>query len=225
MIRPKTFMVLSLLGLSLSAMAQTNAEWRDSLSSLSRQIELNPRSVDLRLRKAAVNLQLQQWEYAIEEYNSVLANDSRNIAALYFRAYANNSLRRYDLAKNDYKDLLLISPTNLEARLGLAYTYIMLKRTTDAMDEMNTLVEQHPDSAVAYAARAGLERDLQQYDAALYDWGEAVRLSPSNADYVVSEADLLIALGRKQEAKSRLDNAVANGISRGALKEWYERCK
>lgn len=221
----KAILSVFLLCMSLMATAQTNTEWRDSLATLSRQIELNPTSVELRLRKAAVNLQLQQWEYAVEEYSKVLVSDPHNLTALYFRAYANNNLRRYDLAKNDYKDLLALTPNSLEARLGLAYTLILLKRTTEAMDEMNTLVEQHPDSAVAYAARAGLERDLRQYDAAIYDWGEAIRLSPSCAAYAVSKADLLLSLGRKKEAKSCLDEAVANGVVRGALREWYVRCR
>lgn len=205
--------------------AQTNAEWRDSLATLNRQIELNPKSVDLRLRKAAVNLQLQQWEYAVEEYNTVLLNEPRNMTALYFRAYANNNLRRYDLAKNDYEDILKTSPSNLETRLGLAYTLILLGQTTEALNQMNVTVEQHPDSAVAFAARAGLEKDMNMYDAALYDWTEAIRLSPNNTDYIVSKADILILMGRKAEAQALLDESVSRGTPRGALREWYERCK
>lgn len=208
-----------------AALAQTNAEWRDSLTTLNRQIELNPKSVDLRLRKAAVNLQLRQWEYAIEEYNTVLLDEPQNMAALYFRAYANNNLRRYDLAKNDYEDILGRSPSHLEARLGLAYTLILLERTTEALNQMNVTVEQHPDSAVAYAARAGLEKDMKLYDAALYDWNEAIRLSPENIDYTVSKADILILMGRKAEAIDLLDDAVRRGTPRGTLREWYQKCR
>lgn len=208
-----------------AALAQTNAEWRDSLTTLSRQIELNPKSVDLRLRKAAVNLQLQQWEYAIEEYNTVLLDQPQNTAALYFRAYANNNLRRYDLAKNDYEDILKRSPSHLEARLGLAYTLILMGRAAEALEQMNVTVEQHPDSAVAYAARAGLEKDMKLYDTALYDWEETIRLSPESTDYIVSKADILILMGRKAEAEALLDDTVRRGTPRGALREWYKKCK
>lgn len=208
-----------------AALARTNAEWRDSLAALNSQISHNPKSIDLRLRKAAVNLQLRQWEYAIEEYNTVLLNDPQNMAALYFRAYANNNLRRYDLARNDYEDILEKSPSNLDARLGLAYTFIRLGRTTEALDQMNITIEQHPDSAIAYAARAGLEKDMKMYDAALYDWTEAVRLSPNNTDYTVSKADLLILMGRKGEAKALLNESVRRGTPRGALREWYDKCR
>lgn len=205
--------------------AQNNKEWRDSLTVLSKQIEANPKSVNLRLCKAAVNLQLQQWEYAINEYDMILLNDPHNLTALYFRAYANNNLRRYELAKNDYEDFLKLAPSNLDARLGLAYTLIRLDRQTDAINQMNNAVEQHPDSAIAYVARAGLERDMHQYMAALYDWDEAIRLSPSKVDYIASKADILILLNRKTEAKATLDEAVKKGTPRGVLREWYNKCR
>lgn len=227
MAKLKPFFIVLLLAAAAAttASAQSNTQWRDSLTVLSRQIELNPKSVELRLRKAAINLQLQQWQYAVEEYNLVLVNDPHNATALYFRAYANNNLRRYELAKNDYQDLLMLTPRNLEARLGLGYTLQKMGKKREALDEMNTLVEQHTDSAVAYAARAGLETELKQYDAAVFDWAEATRLSPTNAAYAASEADLLLKLGRKSEAKARLDAAVARGVARGLLREWYARCR
>jgi tetratricopeptide (TPR) repeat protein len=65
-----------------------------------------------------------------------------------------------------------------------------LKRTTEAMDHLNTLVELFPDSAMAYAARASMEAEQKQYDLALFDWDEALRLQPDNADFKASKAEV-----------------------------------
>ncbi len=205
--------------------AQSQKEWRDSLETLNRQIAITPNSVELRLRKAAVNIQLQQWEYAINEYTDILLQQPDNLSALYFRAFARNNLRRYEPARSDYESVLKLAPHNFEARLGLAYTLVLLGKQADAMEQMNRLVEQHPDSATAYAARAGLERDLKQYAPSLFDWGEAMRLAPDNADYAVSKADVLLLMGKKSEAKTVLDNQVKRGVPRGTLIEWYKRCR
>ena len=78
-----------LLTVAMPVKAQTTRQWRDSLAVLNRLIEQQPSSTDLRLKKAAVNIELEQWEYAIEEYGNVLRLDSKNLAALYYRAYAN----------------------------------------------------------------------------------------------------------------------------------------
>lgn len=210
---------------SQAGQAANSQRWRDTLTVLNEQIARQPYSTDLHLRKAAANLELQQWEYAIEEYWLVLQKEPQNPAALFYRAYANSHLRRYELARTDYESLLRLSPNHLEARLGLAYVWQQTGRKRDAMEQLNLAVDQHPDSAVAYAARAALERDLKQYDIALYDWQQAMRLAPDNRDYLVSTVDVLLLLNRKKEARTLLDAAVHKGTPRGLLHKWYAKCK
>ena len=206
--------------------AQSTAQtrWRDSLSVLNQLIAVSPWSADLHLRKAAVNLELQQWQYAAEEYGLVLQHEPQNLAALFFRAYANTHLRHYDLARNDYNDLLAVVPRHYEGRLSLAYVLQQMNRRQEAIDQLNQLVEQHPDSASGYALRASLEHEARQDEAALYDWQRALTLDPKNVSYVVAETELLLALGRREEARRTLDEAVSRGIPRGLLIEWYRRC-
>jgi len=220
----KLLIMITLLA-GVSAQAQTPREWRDSVSTLLEAIRLNPKSTDLRLKKAEANINLQQWEYAIEEYGDVLRLDDKNLAALYFRAYCHTQLRHYDMAKADYEAFLAIQPQHFEAHLGLAHVLQKMGRKADILDELNLIVQQFPDSAVAYAARAAYETEQKYYDVALYDWDEALRRHPENAEYAVSKADILIGLGRRKEARETLDAAVLHGTSRGALKEWYDKCK
>ena len=72
----------------------TSKQWRDSLEVLNGQIATSAWSSDLHLRKAAVNMELKQWEYAVDEYGLVLQKEPDNPAALFYRAYANTHLRR-----------------------------------------------------------------------------------------------------------------------------------
>jgi len=210
---------------AVAAGAQTAGQWRDSLSVLNDSIRMMPHNTDLRLRKAAVNIELGQWDYAVEEYGRVLQIDSRNLAALYYRAYANTTLRHYDMARNDYETFLGIVPHHFEAQLGLAMVKRKLGRQLDTLDELNQLVQQFPDSALAYAARADYEAELGKYDVALFDWGEAISRRPLNADFVVSKTEILLRLKRYDEAWALLEEAMRRGIPRAALKEWIDRCK
>ena len=207
------------------AHAQTPQEWRDSVSTLIEQIRLHPKNIDLRLKKAEANINLQQWDYAIEEYGRVLRLDERNLAALYFRAYCQGKVHHYDLAKVDYEQFLAIQPQHFEAHLGLAHVLQKMGRKTDTVDELNRIVLLFPDSAQAYAARAAYETELGQYEVALFDWDEALRCQPSNEGYTVSKVDVLIRMSRRKEARETLDALVRKGTPRGALKEWYDQCK
>ncbi len=210
---------------TVCASAQTPKQWRDSISVLIEQINLHPKNVDLRLKKAEANINLSQYDYAAEEYSKVLKQDERNLAALYFRAYCYTQLRQYSMARADYDAFLAIQPEHLEAHLGLARVLQLLNRRADAVDELNRCVQMFPDSADAYAARAAYETQLKQYDAALYDWDEALRLRPNDASLTVSKVDVLLNLGRIREAREDLDKAVKQGTTRAALREWYDKCK
>ena len=203
--------------------AQTMEQWRDSLIVLSRAITQNPQSVDLRLRKAAVNLELSQWAYAVDEYGRVLELDAKNLTALFFRAYAHNQLRHYDQAVADYDKLLSLVPKHFEGLFGASMANRKAGNTVKAMDYLNQMVQFFPDSALAYAARASYEAELKMYDAALFDWDEAISRDSDNVDIAVSKVDLLLKLDRKREARRLLRSIIDKGVPRAALKEWLER--
>ena len=217
--------MIAAMFVALGAAAQTPKQWRDSVSVLIEQINLYPQNLELRFKKAEANINLQQWEYARDEYTAVLKKDEKNLAALYFRAFCQTQLRQYSFARADYEAFLAIQPEHLEARLGLAHVLQLMGRKTDAVDELNRAVQMFPDSTDAYAARAAFETQQQQYDAALYDWDEALRLAPKNAELTASKVDVLLRLGRKKEAREALDQAVKQGTPRAALREWYDKCK
>lgn len=220
------FLVLLVAGpIGPAAEAQTPKQWRDSVSVLIAQLDKQPDNIDLRLKKAEANINLSQYDYAADEYSKVLRLDERNLAALYFRAYCHAQLRHYDMARADYDAFLAIQPEHLEAQLGLARVLQLLNRRADAVDQLNRCVQMFPDSADAYAARAAYETELGQYDAAIYDWDEALRLKPQNASLTVSKVDALLRQGNRQKARQTLDMAVKRGVPRAALKEWYDKCK
>lgn len=220
-----TAVFLSHFLISSFSQSPTPREWRDSVSVLIEAINKNPKDINLRLLKGEANINLKQWEYAVQEYGYVLRLDEQNLAALYFRAYCHTQLHHYDLAKVDYETFLTIQPEHFEAHLGLAHTLQKLGRKTDTFDELNRIVQLFPDSAEAYAARAVYEAEYKLYDAAVYDWDEALRLQPNNVEYAVSKVDALIRQGRRHEARDVLDALVRRGTSRGALKEWYDQLK
>lgn len=224
-------MLLTLIGVgSIFSQTQkesslTQKEWRDSLSVLNRQIMSSEYSSDLYLRKAAVNLELQQWDYAIETYNDILRREPSNPAALFYRGYANGKMRRYELAANDYRSFLKVAPENIDGMLALAFICIKQGKNNEAMDNYNRIIEIFPDHSVAYASRALLESEDGFLDAALMDWDKAIEYDSKNIDYVVSKADLLIRMNRKADARRTLDEAVKKGASRGQLQEYYNKTK
>ena len=198
---------------------------RDSLSKATEQLAYYPDSIDLRLKKAAWNIQLQQWQYAKDDLDKVLFLNNTNIAGLFYRAYVNEQLRRYNFARLDYQNLLVLVPGNFQAQLGLALLNQKDKHYTEAIDGINNLIEQYPDSATAFAARGGMEKEKGQLELAEYDYAKAMQLDAQNADFVINHVDLLILLDRKNEAYEDLQRLQKMGFKSGQLQEFYARLR
>lgn len=224
--RPFVLVAIALLISMGRAVAQSSSSaLRDSLALATETLAYHPDSIDLRLKKAAWNIQLEQWNYAKDELDKVLFLNQTNIAGLFYRAFVNEKLKRYNFARLDYQNLLVLVPGNFQAQLGLALLNEKDQHHTEAYDGINNLIEQYPDSAVAYAARGGMEKERGMLELAAYDYAEAMRLDSTNQDYIVSHVDLLITLGRKLEAYDDLRRLQALGVQPGQLQDFYARLR
>ena len=224
--RPFVLVAIALLMSMGRAVAQSSSSaLRDSLALATETLAYHPDSIDLRLKKAAWNIQLEQWNYAKDELDKVLFLNQTNIAGLFYRAFVNEKLKRYNFACLDYQNLLVLVPGNFQAQLGLALLNEKDQHHTEAYDGINNLIEQYPDSAVAYAARGGMEKERGMLELAAYDYAEAMRLDSTNQDYIVSHVDLLITLGRKLEAYDDLRRLQALGVLPGQLQDFYARLR
>ncbi len=224
--RPFVLVAIALLMSMGRAVAQSSSSaLRDSLALATETLAYHPDSIDLRLKKAAWNIQLEQWNYAKDELDKVLFLNQTNIAGLFYRAFVNEKLKRYNFARLDYQNLLVLVPGNFQAQLGLALLNEKDQHHTEAYDGINNLIEQYPDSAVAYAARGGMEKERGMLELAVYDYAEAMRLDSTNQDYIVSHVDLLITLGRKLEAYDDLRRLQALGVQPGQLQDFYARLR
>ena len=56
-----------------------------------------------------------------------------------------------------------------------------------------------------------------------YDYGEAIRLDPQNADYRLARAELRIEMRRFVDAREDLDELVKQGVNHATLTEYYQR--
>ena len=146
--------VITLFLSTVHASAQTAQEWRDSLSYLSQLIERNPKSLELRMRKAEANIALEQWQYAMDEYSNILDLYPTHLGAFYFRAFTNVKLRRYAFARQDYEQVLKYAPEHEGALTGLVRVDLAENKMQMAYDDVNHLLELHGKNPQNYILRA-----------------------------------------------------------------------
>lgn len=218
--------------------AQSQQELRDSLSTFVAQIEAQPGNVTLRMRKAALNIELWQWNDALDEYDKVLEIQPENLTALHYRAFVNQQLSRYNFARADYEAVLVREPMHMPSLMGLIITNCMLGQLTKAFDDANRLVDMYPDSACVYDVRAEVEQNLKMIVAATDDVERAIDIEEKEmksrgvtrltiADDMVSYKlrafELYGASYNKTAAKECLNYLTAHGIPKQALADYYQK--
>lgn len=223
--KKSTILLACCLLLGLQAEGQNVSSLRDSLAKATDILAYHPDSVDLRLKKVGWNIRLEQWQYAKDDLDKVLMLQPTNIAGLYYRAYVNEKLNRLHFARLDYQNLLVLVPGNYQAQLGLALLNEKDKHLTEAYDGINSLIEQYPDSASAYAARAGMEQERGMTELAAYDYGEAFEKDTTQTDYLLNRIDLLLKLGNRDAVEKDLRRARQYGVADGILVPYRRRLK
>ena len=130
-----------------------------------------------------------------------------------------------NFARLDYENLLKRVPGNFEAQLGLALLNEKDHHYTEAFNQINRLIDQFPNNPIAYAARAGIEKERKMYELAEYDYGEAIKRDITNIDYILNRSDVRYLLSDYVGAREDLDRVVNLGISRANLQKYYNRLK
>ena len=75
MSRMRKYILIGMLLFALGISAQSKQQLREELKEAADALSFHPDSLDLRLKKAALNMQLEQWEYAKDEYDYVIRRD------------------------------------------------------------------------------------------------------------------------------------------------------
>ena len=179
-----------------------------------------------------------QYELAVKDYNAALNMDGNFAAALSDRAIAYGNLGQYQKAFADFDRALRIAPNLSHTYYALGMFHKFNGRNDLAIYDLTQAIKINPDMAVgAYNDRGSIYAALAQYDRALSDFNEALRINRNFAEAyynrgtlynIQKKYDLALAdFGKALEIKPGYADAYNNrGFSlegQGRLKEALEQ--
>ena len=201
----------------LAAIAERTGREHEALEAYVIALGLSPETPALLLGRASLYLKLGNNERAQTDYTTLLEQWTDHPEALLLRGYVRQRLRQYRDARTDYEHLLRLQPDHEQALLGLALVNDADLRPREAMENVSRVIEVYPDHADAYALRAGMEVERQQYELAELDYAEAIRLSPNNPSLYLARAHFFMKMKRKREARADAQRAAQLGASAGEV--------
>lgn len=121
----------------------------------------------------------RQWEPALQEYNQAIAADSRLTGAYLKRGLCFQRLGRYDEALADYNQAVALAPGNDQSYINRALFYDEQGDHRQlALNDLGKALELNKNSAYAYNLRGNVYLKLLQFENAILDYTESIRINP-----------------------------------------------
>lgn len=117
-------------GITYSMMGKND----NALSDFSKAYKLNPSNLNLLVSIASEKLNLKRYEECIIDCNSILAKDSKNALAYFYRGTSYINIGKVDLAIPDIKKSVSIDGNNGNAWFNLSFAYNQTRNYSAALE-------------------------------------------------------------------------------------------
>lgn len=172
-------------------------------------IEHNPFITDAYELRGVIRQNMGKTKLAIADYDKALEMLPENRGILFNKALALDELKDYDAAKNVFDLLISKHPRFDSGYLGRAKLYLSLKDTVAAISDIDKALSINKNAVNAYVMRADIAiNSHKDYEKALADMNEAIRLQPKYSGYFINRAFLRHQTDDYYGAMSDYDYAV-----------------
>ena len=154
-------------------------------------IDRNPFITDAYEVRGVARQNLGNTEGAIEDYDKALSMLPENKGILFNKALAEEELKHYDKAEECYAALLKAHPRFDSGYIGRARLHLAQGDTVSAMNDLDHAIELNKNAINAYVIRADIAiKREKDYQRALDDMNEAIKLQPHYAGFFINRAFL-----------------------------------
>lgn len=192
------------------ALAKFNLEdYKGAIEDASTAISHNPFIIDAYELRAVAKQNLGDNPGAIEDYDRVLATLPENKNILFNKALAQEEIEDWDGAGSTFRRLLDAHPGFDSGYLGRAKMLMAKGDTIAAQKDIDHALSINKNAVNGYIMRADIAiNSNRDYEQALKDMNEAIRLQPHFAGYFINRAFLRHRLDDYFGAMSDYDYAI-----------------
>ncbi|MDP8223438.1 MAG: tetratricopeptide repeat protein [Candidatus Lernaella stagnicola] len=171
-----------------------------------RGVELNQNAATL-YGRAIVFLAQGKVDSAMTDIEAALALDPKISDYHRARGAIFRIRGKYDEAMAEFKIALENDKRPYKTYLEMASLYVLRGDPVNAKRDINKSVQIAPELYYGYLGRAAVREAYKEYEAALADYRKALALAPQVAELYFNISNLLVGLGRIDEAEKVLVEA------------------
>ncbi|MGK7919729.1 MAG: tetratricopeptide repeat protein [Trichodesmium sp.] len=173
-----------------------------AISIYQKAIQLQPENLVAYKNLVIANTNIGNLQAALETYEQAISFNSHNpsiyvnLASFYI-----NHLQNFEAALSNYQKALNLDSNNLPASVGKGKVLVKLGRFEQAKQLFSELTEKFPDQTLVWENLAKVAEEQKDWNSALENWEIAISKFPENLSFYRAKGNVLIQLGRYQEAE------------------------
>ena len=211
----------SISAISLLAKDKQFADAGSRLNLL--QTKFPQQKLRLLLVEAELYSQQKRYDKAFNILTEALADSPDQKEVLYTRALIAERVNKPDIVEADLKKILAMDPDNVEALNALGYTLLNKpERYSEAEKYLQHALRLEPDEAVIIDSYGWLQFKLGNTEKAL-DYLQRAYEKQQENEIAAHLAEVLWALGRKDEAKKLFNKAIKDAPNDEYLLDFQRR--
>lgn len=202
--QPENLEALTNKGLILSQLGRF-FEAKDDLNAA---ITANPQRADLLARRAQIYMAEENYEAALADLDQSLENDPEQAGIFFERGKLLQQLGREEEAIADVQQALLLKPDLVEANLFRGDVLAQAEKWEEALTAYNHVLEDRV-TAEALTRRGAVYENLEQYEPAANDFGQATKLKPTLTEAWMGLARANGKMGAEEDAMEALGRVLS----------------
>ena len=184
-------------------------DYRGAEEDCSLALERNPFITDAYQVRGISRQTLKKDSLAIIDYNAGLKYLPENKVFLINKAVAQINVKDYDGSEKTFQSLIGYYPNYDNAYLGQASLRLERGDTIAALESISRCIELNANNGEAFIMRADIMiKNKSDYQSAVDDLGQAIKLEPKRADLFVNRAFLKYKLDDYFGAMADFDYAI-----------------
>jgi tetratricopeptide (TPR) repeat protein len=193
---------------TMASIALTQGDPKEARTYLEAAIQKDPDSVYLHQRMALLLKELREYPQAVVYAQKAVDLDPTDAMSITLVGDLYALTGNDDLAVEHYRKILGMQPENQRIRLLLTTILVRERQLQEALDHLDTLIQQNPDLVVAHYYRGRINLEMNRYGEAEKALGEALRLNEALEPALFDMATLYQMTDREEDAVRTYEKLV-----------------
>lgn len=210
---------------SLGTIQQSLGKLDAAYISLTAALNKHPESAFILHQRASLLLDMERWNEAKTDYDTILEIDSLDIEALYNRGVLKLEMKDVDGAQQDFEIAAQHGEFSPYGLLGKALTHRLNGEWEEAEKIYTSILNEYPQMTDIYLKRAECYLELDQLSRSSADLQEVASIEFANPTFYFLRGQLRLKQFDKVAARSDFKKAEELGFESELLAPWIKKTK